>query len=178
MSNSKSRKVVYRVPCVRTTIEQLILYRPGELGLTRRWEGTKVKDIEDWADNTIRIIHMDQGLCDRPMEVRVRRFIPRDTDILWKGSPDVVLPPYCLANVDETAIYFRNYLRSNLRSLAKAVRTSSHDLVRETYDEAVRHAFGSLPVRTNGVHWSQNFDWICTDNPVCHSSQFLGLQGR
>jgi hypothetical protein len=138
---------MYRVPCIRSTITKLVLYRPGGLGLTRRWEGTKVKDVGDWADDAIRTIHMNQGLSQNPMVVRVRKFNPQEGDILYKGSQKLMLEPYCLADVEETAKYFHDYLSTNVRYLEQSVKASSCSLVRDTYAMAVRHATKTLPVR-------------------------------
>lgn len=161
VSISTSKKVVYRVPCMRSTISQLVLHRPGGLGLTRRWEGAKAKDVGDWADDTIRTIHMFQGLSlrENPIIVKVRKFRPKEGDVLCKGT--VHLEPYCLADVEQTAKYFDDYLKRNAvhactnscldrlgicrsTGLEQAVK-GSHHLVRDTYAMAVHHATKSLP---------------------------------
>lgn len=131
----------------------LVLFRSGGLlGLTRRWEGTKVCDVGDWADDRILIIKLAQGICSKPIELRVRKFKPVAGDVLhrkwydsdsckWKETP---LEPYCLADVEETAKYFSIYLKDTAFEGLKEALQGSCKLVRETYVMAFRHA-ASLP---------------------------------
>ncbi|KAB5576052.1 hypothetical protein GE09DRAFT_1215780 [Coniochaeta sp. 2T2.1] len=145
---SKSGKITHRTLCVRTeTVSSIVIVRPG-LGFTSRTEGNKMFNIppEDWADDTIKTIKMLQGLSQRPIVVKVRKFKPRDGDVterFWddNGTPrPVPLEPYCLADIHQTADYFAKYLfETALYGLRDAAESSSGRLVRETYGMIVRH---------------------------------------
>ncbi|OIW29433.1 hypothetical protein CONLIGDRAFT_680282 [Coniochaeta ligniaria NRRL 30616] len=146
---SKSGKVIHCSVCYRTlTLTSIIAARPGGLGLTRRWEGTKMAnvDVTDWADNTIRTIHMLQGLTETPIKVQVRKFKPKEGDITYRqwdynGKPQRHdLEPYCLADIHATAAIFSNYLsHTALKGLREAAH-SSGELVQETFRMVQEHA--------------------------------------
>lgn len=129
----------------------IVLYRSGGLNLTRRWEGTRVKDVGDWAGQPDRVIEMVQGLSLTPVTLRVRRFIPRDGDVLvrrWVDngvSKSQELPPYALADAQQTANEFRDYLRDHAVDGLKEAVKESDDLIRQTYDMVFSH-YSSLPV--------------------------------
>lgn len=128
-----------------------VFYRPGGLNLTRRWVGTQVKDVGDWADGTVLEIHMAQGLAPTPMILSVRRFIPAEGDVLvrrWVDNgvaKEHVLPPYALADIRKTAVAFEKYLREHaFEGLSEAVKDSD-ELIKRTYNMAFMH-YNSLPV--------------------------------
>jgi hypothetical protein len=146
---STSGKVFHRAPCVRAdTISALVLFRPGGvLSLTKRWEGTKMVDVGDWADpnpDSIRTIHIAQGLFHIPFMVRVRKFIPREGDVLyrrWSETGKQDLEPYCLADIHQTARRFSSYLATTAFEGLRDAAKKSCSLVSKTYDMAIKHAY-------------------------------------
>lgn len=145
---SSSEKVIHRWICVRThTVSSIRITRPGGLGLTRRWEGTKMVDIPDLAaDSATRTIHMLQGLSRQPMVVKVRKFRPKDGDITYREwehhgvVKTVDLEPYCLADIVSTADYFGKYLRDTAFKGLQDASYGSCALVQETFRMVGEHA--------------------------------------
>jgi hypothetical protein len=122
------------------------------LNFTKRWEGSRVKDVGDWADSKIRTIYVDQGLSCTPNKLLVRKFIPTDGDRLdrkwndngtWKRE---TLEPYCLADIERTAQDFKAYLDKNALDGLRLAVEHSDQLVRMTYAMVGKH-YTSLPVR-------------------------------
>jgi hypothetical protein len=103
-------------------------------------------DIADFApDSMTRTIRMLQGFTQQPIVVKVWRFKPKDGDVTYKrweynGVPkQVELEPYCLANIEATADYFRKYLiETAFQGLQEASHTSG-PLVQETYRMVDKH---------------------------------------
>lgn len=151
LSVSKTKKTIHNSLCFRLDVTTIVLYRSGGLKLTRRWEGTQLKDVGDWADDNIRVIQMAQGLCSTPVTLRVRRFNPNEGDVLVRRWVDngvaetQDLPPYALADIHETATAFEAYLRNHaLEGLTEAVR-GSDELIERTYAMIFNHYY-QLPV--------------------------------
>jgi len=146
--DSSSGKIIHRTVCVRTlTVSSIRIIRQGGLGLTRRWEGTKMMDVTDWpADSVIKPICMLQGLIEEPIVVNVRKFTPTDGDVTsrpynYQGSQkSVPLEPYCLASIHDTANYFSGYLSRTAVDGLKEAAHKSGPLVRDTYAMIHEHA--------------------------------------
>ena len=89
---------------------------------------------------------MLQGLSLWPMTVKVRKFKPRDGDVIEKfwndnGTPrPVPLAPYCLADIHQTADAFAEYLfKTAPQGLRDAAKMSSSRLVQSTYEMIFQH---------------------------------------
>ncbi|KAI1204573.1 uncharacterized protein F4807DRAFT_465484 [Annulohypoxylon truncatum] len=117
--NPDSKKVIHRLPCLRWKLAEIVLYRDGGLGLTKRWSGVKMKDLapRDWVDNRIRTITVIIGCRRAPMQLSVRKFTPTNGDVTWKHWVDaqgirrrIEIEPYALANVWETARQYAKYV--------------------------------------------------------------------
>lgn len=103
-------------------------------------------DVNDPADDIIRTIRIAQGLSRSCIEVRVRKFNPKDGDVLhrpWNHNgvaKRVEIEPYCLADIQETAESFNDYLcKTALDGLIEAAH-SSHELIYDTYVMTRDHA--------------------------------------
>jgi hypothetical protein len=147
-----SKKLLHDVPCVRLKMTSMALYRPGGLGYTQRFDHTKVVDVTDYSDDVFYDIGITQGLCRHPMRLRVRRFNPLKTDVTYRRYMDDGIPKtqdtgaFCLADVEETARGFRQYIdRNALEGLERATK-SSDGIVREMFKMIASHC-RSLPVR-------------------------------
>lgn len=147
-----SKKTIHYIPCLRFKVTLVLIYRPGYLELTRRFDHTKVMDIADCPDDTVYNILMDHGLCANPVRLRVRRFEPKEGDVLCRryvdnGVPkEQYIPPFCLADSEKTARQFKEYIyRNALAGLAEAVKTSD-DIVKDIFAMIAKHC-SSLPVR-------------------------------
>jgi len=131
----------------------MAIYRPGGLGLTKQFTHTMVMDVTSYIDNTIYDIEMEQGLCRDPFRLRVRRFDPKETDIMHRryiddnGKPAVQdAGAFCLSDVEKTAKDFGEYVdRHALGGLKEAVK-GSDDIVKDVFAMIARHC-SSRPVR-------------------------------
>ncbi|KXX81455.1 hypothetical protein MMYC01_201763 [Madurella mycetomatis] len=145
-----SKKTIHYIPCLRFKVTLVLIYRPGYLELTRRFDHTKVMDIADCPDDTVYNILVDHGLCANPVRLRVRRFEPKEGDVLCRryvdnGVPkEQYIPPFCLADSEKTARQFKEYIYHNaLAGLAEAVKTSD-DIVKDIFAMIAKHC-SSLP---------------------------------
>lgn len=161
MVSKTSKKVIHRVSCVRYKLQEITLYRTSGLGITKRWEGVTMRDVDftDAPELDIRFIQMDQGLCSEPMAFRVRRFVPQPGDVLYRKWLDkndqihkmVELAPYALADIHETKDIFVKYIDNHAFECLHRFVSNSHtetlgnaqDVIRDTYTMALSH-FQSL----------------------------------
>ncbi|KAK3326209.1 hypothetical protein B0H66DRAFT_470424 [Apodospora peruviana] len=135
-----NKKTIHRVHCIRYKFTSMIIYRGGGLNITKRFSHNQVVDVGEYADNNIVAIEMAQGLCQTPVRLQVRRFVPRQDDVLKRryiGEDGVVkeqdLEPFCLADIEKTAKEFKRYINDNaLDGLAEAVKDSD-DMVKMTF---------------------------------------------
>jgi len=142
----ETKKVIHRIPCLRWNLNDVVLFRVGGLGFTKRWAGVCVENIEagDWADERIITIGVciTKLLCD-PMKLRVRRFKPNSTDIQYRHwrekettAPFVItMPAYALADVNDTSSQYQRYVGENAEEAIRRLTadTSVHELVRRTF---------------------------------------------
>lgn len=146
-----SKKVIHRLPCLRWKITEITVSRTddarGALGLTRRWQGFKLKDVGDWVSPETRVIQLSLGVCSNPITIEVRKFVPREGDVTFRTWRDgnvskvAEIEPYALASVRESARSFSEYLYDNA---VKGMQARAEDelmdgTVRETYLWAIRH---------------------------------------
>jgi hypothetical protein len=92
------------------------------------------------------------------MRLEVRRFEPKEGDILHRkymdgGLPKAQdLPPFCLADVKQTAKTFREYIECNARSGLQAA-ADSDGIVKDAFAMLATH-YDSLDVRALVTeHW-------------------------
>ncbi|KAH6839427.1 hypothetical protein B0I37DRAFT_316278 [Chaetomium sp. MPI-CAGE-AT-0009] len=74
----KIRKVHY-LPCLRYRLTECTLYRTGKapgLEFTFRWPVMKLKDISEWESPTLRTVLIKSDICQAPLKLVVRKFVP------------------------------------------------------------------------------------------------------
>ncbi|KAL2113315.1 hypothetical protein VUR80DRAFT_4640 [Thermomyces stellatus] len=149
--SKESRKVVHKLPCLRYKITEIRVSRAdddrGSLGLTKRWHGFDMKDIDDWVTPECRTIQLSLGVCSTPITIRVRKFRPIPGDVTYRCWRDgnvtkkTDIEPYALENIRESAkdviAYLYNNAVKSLVALSKDESMSS--ITRETYRQAVQH---------------------------------------
>ncbi len=134
----------------------MAVYRPGGLNLTRQFDHNTVVDIASEADGASYGIEMEQGLCRQPFQFRVRRFRPRETDIVHRRYMDGGLHvkqdagAFCLADVEATARDFKNYIDRNALGGLTETAKDSDPIVRDVFGMIVKHC-ESLPVSPPGA---------------------------
>ncbi|KAI1822751.1 hypothetical protein F4861DRAFT_374374 [Xylaria intraflava] len=149
----ETKKVIHRIPCLRWNLNEVVLFRVGGLGFTKRWTGVCVENIDsrDWANERVITIGVciTKLLCD-PIPLKVRKFKPNSTDIQhrhWRDQSTeapllITTPAYALADVNTTAEEYRRYVWQNAE---EAIRrfvgdTTVDDCVRQTFSVALRHS--------------------------------------
>ncbi|KAI2643737.1 hypothetical protein GGS21DRAFT_486264 [Xylaria nigripes] len=149
--NLETKKVIHRIPCFRWNLNEVVLFRVGGLGLTKRWSGLCVENIDscDWANERIITIGVciTKLPCD-PIQLNVRRFIPNSTDIQHRHYKDqttevvITTPAYALADVNSSAEEYRRYVWQNSEeAIRRFVKDQTIDeCVRQTFSIALRHA--------------------------------------
>ncbi len=110
-------------------------------------------DISEFADAELRVIHLTEGICEKPFELVVRRFVPAKGDRLARICTidgvvvEYPLAPYCLSDIEKTAVQFKDYLFENALEGITGAAKNSGDFIRQTYAMIVQH-YRSLPVRS------------------------------
>ncbi|KAK5632815.1 hypothetical protein RRF57_008531 [Xylaria bambusicola] len=149
----ETKKVIHRIPCLRWNLNEAVLFRVGGLGLTKRWAGVSVENIQhsDWADERIVTIYMGITtlLCDA-LPLKVRRFKPNSTDVqhrYWQSKetePPILIntPAYALADVDAASLDYRRFIGMNaeeaIRRFTQDPKVDYH--VRWTFMMALAHS--------------------------------------
>ncbi|KAK3296365.1 uncharacterized protein B0H64DRAFT_321485 [Chaetomium fimeti] len=70
---------VHSLPCLRYRLTECTLYRTGKapgLEFTFRWPVMKLKDISEWESQNLRTVLVKSDVCEVPLKLVVRRFIP------------------------------------------------------------------------------------------------------
>ncbi|KAI1197599.1 hypothetical protein F5X97DRAFT_333858 [Nemania serpens] len=148
----ETKKVIHRIPCLRWNLNEVVLFRAGGLGFTKRWVGVCVENIPagDWADERVITIgvRITTLLCD-PIPLKVRRFKPNSTDIQYRyvkhkeTDPPLAMPvpAYALADVDTTSEEYRYFVKQNAEEAIRRFVNDSgvNDYVRRTFSAALRH---------------------------------------
>ncbi|OTA98321.1 hypothetical protein M426DRAFT_326054 [Hypoxylon sp. CI-4A] len=148
--NMDSKKVIHRLPCKRWKLTELVLYRDGDLGLTKRWGGIKMKDLgpRDWADNKIRRIEMVIGFRNCPFEFEVRRFKPIRGDAIskcWVDSRgerrEIRIEPYALVDIRKIAKKYKIWVTVTAKhAMWEYARERGVNLVvKKTYEAALEY---------------------------------------
>ena len=156
MVSKTSKKVIHHIDCLRWKLQEITLFRTSGLGLTKRWDGVMIRDV-DFGDVQldIRAIQMEQGLCDEPISFKVRRFKPQPGDVLFRKWYDkdvnvykmVELAPYALADIHDTKEIFVKYIDKHALECLKGFVSNTNndvlglaeDVVRDTYAMACAH---------------------------------------
>ncbi|KAF7553282.1 hypothetical protein G7046_g7146 [Stylonectria norvegica] len=123
---------------------------------TRRWNNNISDPIQNWASTEIKVIRISEGLSNRWVEVRVRRFIPQDGDKLertwdYKGKKkSVAIPPYALVDLEDGK---------------RAYSAHIHDSMGETFSKLLGPTEGLL-YKTYQLAWNMLSNKSCSDECV------------
>lgn len=125
----------------------MVIYRAGNLGLTQRFDHTKMVDLPAVNSHEVFTIQITQGLCAAPMELKVHYFSPAkhdklDREFVVDGVRRVQkLPPVCLRDVKETSRVFLNYVRANAFKAVQDVvdHKATDDIIRDTFAAVLKH---------------------------------------
>jgi hypothetical protein len=133
---------------MRHKVTEVELFRtgfaPGRVW-TRRWLDQSYKDIDSWQTPELRAIQITQDFSLTPLTVHVRKFVPKEGDMLHKGWVDrttgarksVILPPYAFANLSATEQVYMDFINQQGIMFFKNGLDPSNKLVWETYSAAI-----------------------------------------
>lgn len=82
---------------MRYRLSECTLYRIGKapgLEFTFRWPVMKLKDISEWSNMETRTIKVISDVCPIPLELTVRKFVPKLQDSLKKSWMDGKVKKY------------------------------------------------------------------------------------
>ncbi|KAK0736477.1 hypothetical protein B0T21DRAFT_288897 [Apiosordaria backusii] len=156
--NVSSQKV-HHLGCLRHRLTECTLYRTGKapgLEFTFRWPQMKLKDISDWASTEVRAILVQSDVCQVPLKLSVRKFIPipgKDrTERSWvdpngkdptgrKGGVKKYYKttPYAIVNMANAVHDMKEYISDNVFKCMGYFLRGSDVLVKETYEFARKH---------------------------------------
>ncbi|KAI1847401.1 hypothetical protein JX266_006626 [Neoarthrinium moseri] len=142
VSNAK----VWRLPCLRYKITDVRLFKPGQVKgheWTRRWTEGIADDISQWASSETRMVCVTEGYTQRPVRLRVRKFIPQEGDALERSwvhngvRRSVEVPPYAIVNLDEAKSTYTDHIGAGLKECCRRVVTTKDKLIGGTYGLAL-----------------------------------------
>ncbi|PKS06558.1 hypothetical protein jhhlp_007306 [Lomentospora prolificans] len=137
-SNTKIR----RLPCLRYKITDVRLFKPGQVRgfeWTRRWRDNVVDNISHWASDEIKTIQVSEGYTGRPVELRVRKFIPQDGDKLersWVANgakKSVTIPPYAIVDLEAARNAYSEHIDRGIVDCFSAIVKPRNTLLWKTY---------------------------------------------
>lgn len=139
----KYKPKMWSIPCMRTKISDVVLSKPGQVQgyeWTKRWkENSVLEDIGHWASSDIKIICVSDGLTGKPVELRVRQFIPQEGDRLersWMANgikKTVKIPPFAIVDLDGARAAYDGYIKDGLVECCKRILGSTDELLWKTY---------------------------------------------
>ncbi len=96
-------------------------------------------DVMVWETPDIKFIEVSHGLCQDPIKLEVRKFIPADGDVLERKWVDgqvhktKQVEPYAIKNMTMAAQEVRRYISENVHPCLVTFLEDHDRLVRETY---------------------------------------------
>ncbi|KAK1083527.1 hypothetical protein LTR48_006201 [Friedmanniomyces endolithicus] len=135
--------------CLRYKITDAALYREQEAPFhmwSKRWKNMDLVDIADWASDEIKTITVSQIFLDAPYEVRVKRFIPREGDMVedaWFQNGTMrkyEIPCYALCDMTEAANMLVDFIDRNVVNYIGGALKDCDTIIRDTYSKAFVHA--------------------------------------
>ena len=138
---------VGRFPCLRYKVTDVKLHKAGQVPgfeWTRRWNHNISDPIQKWASSDTKLIRIGDGYSSKPIEIRVRQFVPQDGDKLertWDYNgvkKSVVIPPYALENWEDGKLAYSQHIRDSVSDIFKCVLGRRDGLLHKTYAQAVQ----------------------------------------
>lgn len=118
-----------------------------ELQWTQRWPDLKLKDISEWASPERRKIKTTEGFTSLPLELEVRRFIPRKGDILerhwWTADrvkKSVSVPAFAIADIKAARKAYEDYINNYGSEFIMGCLKGKDELLTKTYSAAFEAA--------------------------------------
>lgn len=122
------------------------LFKPGQVKgfeWTRRWAEGIADDISQWASSDTKNVCVTEGYTSRPVQLRVRRFIPQEGDALertwvYNGTrKSVMIPPYAIVNIDEAKAAYTEHINQGVNECCKRIVSNKDKLIWGTYGLAL-----------------------------------------
>ncbi|KAK0619374.1 hypothetical protein B0T14DRAFT_207330 [Immersiella caudata] len=141
-----TKKTIHNLPCFRYKLTEILLYRCGGLGYTKRFTHEELVDIEGIGEQ--HVVYMTSDFAKTAIKLEVRLFQPSPDDILVRrfldddGVPrEVPLPPYCLASIKKTSEEFDKYIQERaLNGLLEAAENVDVPvIIRRTFEMIAKY---------------------------------------
>lgn len=146
-----SKQKVHYLPCLRYRLTECTLYRTGKapgLEFTFRWPVMKLKDISEWDSPNLRTVLVKSDICEVPLKLIVRRFIPiPHKDSIHRSWVDhrtgvkkfKKTTPYAVVNMKNAVQDMREYVTANVFKCMDYFLRGSDQWVKDTYEFARKH---------------------------------------
>ncbi|KXX82675.1 Cutinase transcription factor 1 beta [Madurella mycetomatis] len=146
-----STQKLHYLPCLRHRLTECTLYRTGKgpgLEFTFRWPVMRLKDISEWASPRLRTILVQSDICEVPLKLVVREFVPiPHKDEMRRSWMDYrkgikkfkKTTPYAIVNMRNAVEDMREYVTTNVFKCMDFFLRGSDVLVKETYKFARKH---------------------------------------
>jgi hypothetical protein len=133
---------MYKQPCLRSRVGEIVLFREGnslDLAWSQRWNNMRIADVMEWDSPEIKFIEVSHGFCQDPIKLEVRKFVPKDGDVLERKWVDGEVlktkrvEPYAIENMARAAQDVKRYIPANVGSCLTTFLDDRDKLVRDTY---------------------------------------------
>ncbi|KAH7348510.1 hypothetical protein BKA65DRAFT_500745 [Rhexocercosporidium sp. MPI-PUGE-AT-0058] len=137
-----SKQRIYTLPCVRHKLTDCVIYRTGKapgFEFTFRWPKMKLEDITEWSSPEIKNIKVQSDVCDTPLELNVRKFIPIPQDSLRRSWMDgkkkkfKETTPYAIVNMNAAVKVMEDYINKHIFECVAYWLRDKDEWVQETY---------------------------------------------
>ncbi|KAI1204113.1 uncharacterized protein F4807DRAFT_448916 [Annulohypoxylon truncatum] len=181
-----SSRKISQLPCLRWIITDACIYREQSApyqGFTKRWQSMDIVDIQDWASDEVKTIHVSQAFLNAPYTIEVREFIPQEGDLIeekWTVDGEIKrhqVPRYALVNMEKHAEDLLSFINKNVGLYIIGAVDKEDDLIWQTYYTAFKHANGAKTVEERVVllnlfrlwvalYKTSNIHHICGDDKL------------
>lgn len=113
----------------------------------------KLKDITNWSNDELRTIKVQSDLCDTPLQLTVRKFVPIPQDSLRKSWMDGKkkkfkdTTPFAIANMTDAVRDMGDYINKHIFECVAYWLRGKDEWIQETYKFA--RAYMTIAVSTS-----------------------------
>ena len=144
---------MYRLNCLRLKITDVKLFKPGQVKgqeWTNRWKDSVMDDIGNWASAQVHTIEVTEGYTGRAVKLQVRQFRPQEGDkvnrswVTRRGDRrEVTIPAFAIVSLEDAKAAFDEHIKLGLLRCCHHLLGSRDELLRQTYDLAIKTAHDS-----------------------------------
>ncbi|KAL6412674.1 hypothetical protein AUP68_03879 [Ilyonectria robusta] len=154
---------IYILPCIRGLLTDIPLFRLGATEnflWSRRWLGSKLKEVTTWQSADVKWIQLTQDYGGTYINVPVKKFIPLPGDTLtysWNssnGPGELECAPYALADIQHCTKELRRHIEEAVDQHVQTLLKGKTGILSKTFSmilSILNRAEVFLLFRTHGI---------------------------